>query len=296
VKLRNPWGKGEWSGDWSDESPTWTNELKRQMQVEDRDDGIFFMSFDDMLKYFSDIQICKIHDDYIYKSVKASCDSRRAVFFKLTVKTPGHYFITVNQESKRKHPEKEDYQYSEVFVVMGKKVANGYEYVEGQQKADKEVWTDGHLQAGEYIIYTKIAWKNRQAKEFALSSYGCGDVQIEQVKKSTCEDFIEKVYLNKGKQAKKLEDYKHCGVPNCYRVVELTDDGFGFVYYRNESNKTLEEELYFKFLEGLKFKKPYRGNNFKVVVPPGKEKIVITKVLPDANRIRQAFTEKARFV
>lgn len=24
VKLRNPWGKGEWKGDWSDESYKWT--------------------------------------------------------------------------------------------------------------------------------------------------------------------------------------------------------------------------------------------------------------------------------
>jgi len=27
VKLRNPWGGGEWKGDWSDESYLWTKEL-----------------------------------------------------------------------------------------------------------------------------------------------------------------------------------------------------------------------------------------------------------------------------
>jgi len=28
VKLRNPWGKGEWKGKWSDESNLWTESLK----------------------------------------------------------------------------------------------------------------------------------------------------------------------------------------------------------------------------------------------------------------------------
>lgn len=28
VRLRNPWGEGEWKGDWSDKSPKWTPELK----------------------------------------------------------------------------------------------------------------------------------------------------------------------------------------------------------------------------------------------------------------------------
>ena len=28
VKLRNPWGRFEWLGDWSDSSPLWTDEMK----------------------------------------------------------------------------------------------------------------------------------------------------------------------------------------------------------------------------------------------------------------------------
>jgi len=26
--MRNPWGQGEWKGEWSDNSPLWTPELR----------------------------------------------------------------------------------------------------------------------------------------------------------------------------------------------------------------------------------------------------------------------------
>lgn len=55
VKLRNPWGEKEWTGDWSDNSNRWTPELKEQLSVENKDDGIFFMQYEDFIKYFSDV-------------------------------------------------------------------------------------------------------------------------------------------------------------------------------------------------------------------------------------------------
>ena len=30
MRLRNPWGNGEYSGDWSDSSKKWTAELKKK--------------------------------------------------------------------------------------------------------------------------------------------------------------------------------------------------------------------------------------------------------------------------
>jgi len=253
------------------------------------------MSFEDMLKYFTDIQICKVHDDFVYKSLKSSCDHIHAAYFKVTVKTPGHYYITINQESTRKHAEKENYRYSKVRVVFGKKVGDGYEYVEGITKADKEVWTDGPMDAGEYIVYAKIAWNERKTKEFSISSYGAGDVEIERIDENLCRGFIEKVYTHKGRSMR-VGDYSSHGVSNCYRGMELTDDGFGFIYYKNESNKTLEEDFYFKSMQGFKLRKPYSGNNFKISVGPGQEKIVILKQLPTASGMSHSASAISKFI
>lgn len=58
IKLRNPWGDFEWTGDWSDQSANWTDELKHELNFQEVDDGIFWMSFVDFTHYFSRVQIC----------------------------------------------------------------------------------------------------------------------------------------------------------------------------------------------------------------------------------------------
>ena len=39
MKLRNPWGNGEYSGDWSDSSKKWTAELKKTYGLVKKNDG-----------------------------------------------------------------------------------------------------------------------------------------------------------------------------------------------------------------------------------------------------------------
>ena len=65
VKLRNPWGQGEWKGDWSDNSPLWTSQIKQEVGFDGvKEDGIFWMSFKDYLSTFDSLNVVKYHDDY----------------------------------------------------------------------------------------------------------------------------------------------------------------------------------------------------------------------------------------
>lgn len=57
LKLRNPWGRFEWNGDWSDKSPLWTPFLKNILGYVDSDDGSFWMILEDFMKYYTDISI-----------------------------------------------------------------------------------------------------------------------------------------------------------------------------------------------------------------------------------------------
>lgn len=46
LKVRNPWGRKEWKGDWSYYSSVWTNELKELLDYNmNPQDGSFYMSY-----------------------------------------------------------------------------------------------------------------------------------------------------------------------------------------------------------------------------------------------------------
>ncbi|KAG0050551.1 hypothetical protein BGZ83_004674 [Gryganskiella cystojenkinii] len=62
VQIRNPWGRIEWNGAWSDRSENWTAEAIKELKLEDKDDGQFWMSYRDFLQCFSGIDRCRVFD------------------------------------------------------------------------------------------------------------------------------------------------------------------------------------------------------------------------------------------
>lgn len=53
IKLRNPWGKGEFKGQWSDDDPNWLKidaEQKQRLGFQKAEDGVFFIPYDTFLE------------------------------------------------------------------------------------------------------------------------------------------------------------------------------------------------------------------------------------------------------
>ena len=62
VRIRNPWGKREWKGDWSVASEQWTRTLRKRLGTDTtyaKGDGTFYMSFYDMLQRFHHLDVAK---------------------------------------------------------------------------------------------------------------------------------------------------------------------------------------------------------------------------------------------
>ena len=51
VRMRNPWGRFSWTGRFSDNSPDWTPSLRQKLMPHGAADGVFWIVFDDVLKY-----------------------------------------------------------------------------------------------------------------------------------------------------------------------------------------------------------------------------------------------------
>jgi len=67
LEIRNPWGHGEWTGDWSDFSPLWTQTAKDEFGITedmDPDDGAFWMCWKDFLNYFTTLTVCYCRRDW----------------------------------------------------------------------------------------------------------------------------------------------------------------------------------------------------------------------------------------
>jgi hypothetical protein len=63
VKIRNPWGKFEWDGDWGDNSRLWTDSAKQAFNYRpDDQDGAFYMCLRDFRRSFEDFSVCYKHD------------------------------------------------------------------------------------------------------------------------------------------------------------------------------------------------------------------------------------------
>lgn len=68
IRMKNPWGRTEWSGRWADNDKRWTEEMKTALQKDGHvfgknDDGIFVMDLESFCSAWSRLSGC-----FVYKS------------------------------------------------------------------------------------------------------------------------------------------------------------------------------------------------------------------------------------
>ncbi|KAL2826103.1 hypothetical protein BDW59DRAFT_161229 [Aspergillus cavernicola] len=107
IKLRNPWGKKEWSGPWSDGSEQWTPQWMEKLNHKFGNDGFFWISYNDLLRKYQHFDRTRlfgpewtITQQWTSLNVPWSADYHTTKF-KLNITKPGPVILVVSQLDTR---------------------------------------------------------------------------------------------------------------------------------------------------------------------------------------------------
>eukprot|EP00607_Mallomonas_marina_P005329 CAMPEP_0182437996 /NCGR_PEP_ID=MMETSP1167-20130531/85437_1 /TAXON_ID=2988 /ORGANISM="Mallomonas Sp, Strain CCMP3275" /LENGTH=588 /DNA_ID=CAMNT_0024631137 /DNA_START=55 /DNA_END=1821 /DNA_ORIENTATION=- len=111
VQIRNPWGHGEWTGDWSDTSSLWSDTLRKEVGAKNEDDGTFWMSFQDLTSHFEDVNInlCRAGaKERPWNEIRKKSAFHfkqgghvESFVYELSVDVKSLYYISVHQQDRR---------------------------------------------------------------------------------------------------------------------------------------------------------------------------------------------------
>jgi len=203
VKLRNPWGSGEWNGDWSDSSALWTNELRNQVGFDgSRDDGIFWMDFNDFKEIFGFWSVNKTldnpHFNYImmqsnYRTISQFRDRYKKPDFHLTrikVTKKGMHTFAISQFGSRLLPRRAGYKYANCIAYFVKEnqpnSLNGSTLIDAKiTRQDRDCYIElPNAEKGYYWLYIDLEWQPETFRwlkkdlAFSVNSYGCSECEF----------------------------------------------------------------------------------------------------------------------
>lgn len=228
LKVRNPWGEGEWRGAWSDGSEQWTPEWMQLLDHKFGDDGMFWISYEDLLRRYSSFDRTRLFGpDWLITQQWTTIDvpwtaDYNNTKFSITLTKRSPVVITLSQLDDRYFKGLEG-QY--IFQLHFRLEKDGeHDYIvrsHGNYSMRRSVSTDLELDPGTYSVLMKITatrWtfkkpvedvirtncKNRQNKLIQVGlSY-----DLAHAKGVIKETEVEKVERQKREEKKKAADRK----------------------------------------------------------------------------------------
>ena len=170
VQLRNPWGKGEFKGQWSDHDQNWNyvdpQEKQRIGFCSDKNDGIFFIPFDNFWDEFRAITVAEIDDDasYVYKSHKDR--QKQGCYFAVEIKAEGLYSLQVDKTPERSFEDKlqNSYRYPKATVELGYYNGGSCQKLQGFSSTKRTTFQKYNMRPGIYIAKVTVDFEAKWEK------------------------------------------------------------------------------------------------------------------------------------
>ncbi|KAL1853962.1 hypothetical protein Daus18300_011629 [Diaporthe australafricana] len=187
VRIRNPWGvrdptgKGEWDGPWSDGSKEWTQYWMEKLKHKFGDDGVFYISFEDMLKRFDLLDRVRLFngdDWYVSQSWTSVNVPWMATYldnvkFVVDVTEPGTVVFALSQLDDRFYKGLEGQYSFDLHFLLRESGSDDHIALAGSELRSRSVSAELQLEPGKYELVPKfVAYRNKD-----------GDLVEETVKK-----------------------------------------------------------------------------------------------------------------
>eukprot|EP00727_Mastigamoeba_balamuthi_P002136 m51a1_g1192 putative calpain family cysteine protease (507) ;mRNA; f:426295-429631 len=149
LQVRNPWGKVEWNGAYSDKDPNWTPELKQELEWSNSDDGTFWMPAEDFVKYYDQVSVLYVDEKWAFSNCQLTL-SAALTGFTLKVPAKTRLYLTAHQRRGRTAV---SLRYCVVNKATGAPIGGtGEPYVQSETLSCKEL----RLDEGEYSIILEV--------------------------------------------------------------------------------------------------------------------------------------------
>lgn len=283
VRIRNPWGKKEWKGEWSASSDQWTKALRKRLGEKSyaKGDGTFFMSYHDMLQRFHHMDVAKCRRGW----KQSSCDGRFLAgsrdplkssdrYFSLEVQEKTFAFISIIQPKKRANT-KSQYWYCDpsLIVLKRKSPEGGWEcekaVASGMVRTSVlEVFLDP---AYEYCV-VPFSFKTERNSPFRISSYSAKPVGISHLDIDRIEQAVPLEHLHRHL----LKDESKLQYVVASQAVLLCVNGYRCMYFvivNSSQELVLSLRICVKLQKGLILSHGASGDIFDV--PPKSQRIAL---------------------
>ncbi|KAF5362355.1 hypothetical protein D9756_002799 [Leucocoprinus leucothites] len=169
--LRNPWGKSEWSGPWSDGSKEWTPEWLRRLPEIGHvfgEDGQFVMEYSDFLERFEDIDKTMLFDSSWKMSMEwlrvpvrppPAAWSFGSVSFNFSIAKSTKALIVLSKLDERYFKGIDGcYAWNLQFLVYKIGDTDPELVAESEQAVwgSRSVNTEAELEPGEYVVHIRV--------------------------------------------------------------------------------------------------------------------------------------------
>ena len=263
IKMKNIWGTNEWIGDWSDKSLKWTQEFKKAVGLQEKEDGIFWMSYDDYLQFYTTTHIAQVYSNFNYNVIKMKNKEEQNIC-KIHVERGGSGYFMLNLKNTRIYNNLKNQNYINPYcsvMVIEKKSENNFEYVGGDSgKKDRYYIPAPEMEKGDYYMVVTFPKNNKNNLVQEKNEYNQTEFSfrigvyssIKDIKftpllddKSEIDDYMFYTLLNRAQSDEEKYFFAQEGEPTSWRTINFNNDknGLGYIFYNNESDAYIKERI-----------------------------------------------------